>query len=143
VERLKALFCEDEWGIFGWKMHEGSSNLREIVNESLIKSCMFQKATNPLHIGGRRYLFNYTNLCLIYLDPFLQNFMPKDNSFSDHEMTLLPVWEKVGHLTPLQHFIEVCQAILECFAGNGEIIHEHLHDHLDQVKEYHHHAPLK
>jgi hypothetical protein len=65
--------------------------------------------------------------------------MPKDNSFSDHEMTLLAVYDKVGHLTLLQHFIEVCQGILECFALNGEIIHEHLHDLLDQVREYHHH----
>jgi hypothetical protein len=27
------------------------------------------------------------------------NFMPKDNSFSSHEMTLLLVEDKVGHLT--------------------------------------------
>jgi hypothetical protein len=69
--------------------------------------------------------------------------MPKDNSLSDHEMTLLPVEDKVGHLTPLQYFIEVCQATLKCFVINGEIIHEHLHDLLDQVREYHNHAPLK
>jgi hypothetical protein len=69
--------------------------------------------------------------------------MPKENSFSDHEMTLLPVEDKVGHLTPLQHFIEVCQSTLECFAINGEIIHKHIHNLLDQVREYHHHAPLK
>jgi hypothetical protein len=49
----------------------------------------------------------------------------------------------VGHLTPLQHFIKVCQAILECFAVNGEIIHEHLHDLLDHIREHHHHVPLK
>jgi hypothetical protein len=58
-------------------------------------------------------------------------------------MTLLLVWDKVSHLTLLQHFIKVCQAILECFALNGEIIHEYLHDLLDQVREYHHHASLK
>jgi hypothetical protein len=69
--------------------------------------------------------------------------MPKDNSFLDHEMTLLLVKDKVSHLTPLQHFIKVCQAIIKCFAVNGEIIHEHLHDLLDQVREYRHHAPLK
>jgi hypothetical protein len=69
--------------------------------------------------------------------------MPTDNSFSDDEITLLPVEDKVGHLTPLQHFIKVCQATLECFAMNEEIIHEHLHDLLDQVREYRHHAPLK
>jgi hypothetical protein len=69
--------------------------------------------------------------------------MPKDNSFSDHEMTLLLVEDKVGYLTLFQHFIEVCQATLKCFAINGEIIHEHLHDLLDQVREYHHHAALK
>jgi hypothetical protein len=51
--------------------------------------------------------------------------------------------DKVGLLTSLQHFIEVCQAILECFAINREIIREHLHDLLDQVREYRHHAPLK
>jgi hypothetical protein len=54
--------------------------------------------------------------------------MPKDNSFSDHEMTVLPFEDKVGHLTPPQHFIEVCQATLEYFAINKEIIHEHLHE---------------
>jgi hypothetical protein len=69
--------------------------------------------------------------------------MPKDNSFSNHEMTLLPVEDMVGHLTPLQHFIEVCQAMLKCFAINEEIIHEHLHDLFNQVREYHHRAPLK
>jgi hypothetical protein len=45
-------------------------------------------------------------------------------------------------LTPVQHFIEVCQAILECFVINGKIIHEHLRDLLDQVREYRHHALL-
>jgi hypothetical protein len=40
VERLKAFFHEDEWGIFGQKMREGLSNLGEILNESLIKPCM-------------------------------------------------------------------------------------------------------
>jgi hypothetical protein len=69
--------------------------------------------------------------------------MPKDDSFSDHEMTLLPGEDKVGHLTLLQHFIEVCQATLECFSINGEIIHERQHEFLDQVREYRHHAPLK
>jgi aminoglycoside phosphotransferase family enzyme len=37
----------------------------------------------------------------------------------------------------------VCQAILKSFVADGEIIHEHLHDLLDQIKEYHHRAPLK
>jgi hypothetical protein len=60
--------------------------------------------------------------------------MPKDNSFLDHEMTLVPVEDKVGHLTPLQHFIVVCQATLECFAINREIIHKHLHDLLNQLE---------
>jgi hypothetical protein len=46
-------------------------------------------------------------------------------------MTLLLVEDKVGHLTPLQHFIEVCQATLECFATNVKIIHELLHDLLN------------
>jgi hypothetical protein len=54
--------------------------------------------------------------------------MPKGNSFLDHEITLHLVDDKVGHLTLLQHFIEVCHASLECFTINREIIHEHLHD---------------
>jgi hypothetical protein len=53
-------------------------------------------------------------------------------------MTLVLVEDKVGHLTLLHHFIEVCQATLECFAINGEIIHKHYHDILDQVREYRH-----
>jgi hypothetical protein len=69
--------------------------------------------------------------------------MPNDNSFLNHEMTLLLVEDKVGHLTPLQHSIEVCQERLKCFATNREIVHEHLHDLLDQVREYRHYAPLK
>jgi hypothetical protein len=72
-------------------MHEGLTNLREILNESLIKHCMSHKTMNPLHIGGQRELFNHVNLYLIHLNPFLLNFMPKDSSFSNHEMTLLPV----------------------------------------------------
>jgi hypothetical protein len=58
-------------------------------------------------------------------------------------MTLFPIQDKVGLLTSSQHFIKVCQAILESFAVDEEIIHEHLHDLLDQIREYHHHAPLK
>jgi hypothetical protein len=58
-------------------------------------------------------------------------------------MTLLPVEDKVGHLTLLHHYIKVCEVTLECFAIKGEIIHEHLQVLLDQVREYHHHAPLK
>jgi hypothetical protein len=49
----------------------------------------------------------------------------------------------VDLLTSSQHFIMVCQAILESFAIDGEIIHEHLHDLLDQIREYCHRAPLK
>jgi hypothetical protein len=69
--------------------------------------------------------------------------MPKDNSFLNQEMTLLPIKDMLSHLIPLQHFIEVCKATLECIAIDGEIVHEHLHDLLNQVREYHHHAPLK
>jgi hypothetical protein len=69
--------------------------------------------------------------------------MPKDISFSNHKMTLFPIQDKVGLLTSSQHFIKVCQAILKSFAIDGEIIHEHLHDLLDQIREYRHHAPLK
>jgi hypothetical protein len=64
-------------------------------------------------------------------------------AFSNHKMTLFPIQDKVSLLTPLEHFIKVCQAILDFFAINGEIIHEHLHNLLNQVREYRHHAPLK
>jgi hypothetical protein len=69
--------------------------------------------------------------------------MPKDNSFFDHKMTLFPIQDKVGLLTSSQHFIKVCQAILESFTIDGEIIHEHLNELLDQIREYRHHTPLK
>jgi hypothetical protein len=69
--------------------------------------------------------------------------MPKGNSFSDQKMTLFPIQDKDGLLTLPQHFIKVCQPILESFAVDREIIHEHLHDFLDQIREYRHHAPLK
>jgi hypothetical protein len=39
-------------------------------------------------------------------------------------------------MTPLQHFIKVCHATLECFTINEEIIHEHLHHLVNQVREY-------
>jgi hypothetical protein len=58
-------------------------------------------------------------------------------------MTLFPIQDKVDLLTLSQHFMTVCQAILKSFAIDGEIIYEHLHDLLDQIKEYCHHAPLK
>jgi hypothetical protein len=58
-------------------------------------------------------------------------------------VTLFPIHDKVGLLTSSQHFIKVCQAILESFVIDEEIIHEHLHDLLDQIREYRHHAPLK
>jgi hypothetical protein len=69
--------------------------------------------------------------------------MSKDNSFSSHKMTLFPIQDKVGLLTSSQQFIKVCQAILKSFTTDGEIIHADLHDILDQIREYHHHAPLK
>jgi hypothetical protein len=56
---------------------------------------------------------------------------------------LFPIQDKVSLLTSSQHFIKVCQAILKSPALDGEIIHEHLHDLLDQIREYRHHAPLK
>jgi hypothetical protein len=58
-------------------------------------------------------------------------------------MTLFPIQDKVGLLTSSQHIIKVCQAIIESFAVDGEIIHERLHDLLDQIREYRHHEPLK
>jgi hypothetical protein len=58
-------------------------------------------------------------------------------------MTLFPIQDKVSLLTSSQHFIKVSQAILESFAVDREIILEHLHELLDQIREYRHHAPLK
>jgi hypothetical protein len=69
--------------------------------------------------------------------------MPKDNSSFDHKMTLFPIQDKVSLLTSSQHFFKVCQAILKSFAVDGEIIHEHFQDLLDQIREYHYYAPLK
>jgi hypothetical protein len=54
-------------------------------------------------------------------------------------MTLFPIQDKVGLLASSQHFIKVFQAILESFAIDREIIH----DLLDQIREYRHHALLK
>jgi hypothetical protein len=68
--------------------------------------------------------------------------MPKDNSFSEHERTLPPVEDKVGHLTPLQQFIKVCEATLECFAINGESSMNTSMTFL-KVREYCYHASLK
>jgi hypothetical protein len=56
---------------------------------------------------------------------------------------LFPIQDKVSLLTSSQHFIKVCQTILKSPALDGEIIHEHLHDLLDQIREYRHHAHLK
>jgi hypothetical protein len=71
MERLKALFREDERGIFGKKMSEGSSNLGEVLNESSIEACMSQETTNFLHIGGWWQLFNNFNLCPVHFNPLL------------------------------------------------------------------------
>ena len=69
--------------------------------------------------------------------------MSEDNPFSDHEMTLFPMKDQVCVLTSLENFIQILKAFVKDLSINQEIIHEDFHDVIDQVKEDHHHTPLK
>ena len=46
-------------------------------------------------------------------------------------------------LRPLENFIQVLKALVKTLSIDREIIHENFHDVLDQVREDHHHTPLK
>jgi hypothetical protein len=69
--------------------------------------------------------------------------MPKVNSFSNHKIDTFPNSGQGRPLGIVSTLYQGLQAILKSFVVDREIIHEHLHDLLDQIREYHHHAPLK
>nr|GEW75364.1 ribonuclease H-like domain, reverse transcriptase, RNA-dependent DNA polymerase [Tanacetum cinerariifolium] len=91
LKGFNTLFGEEEYGIFLKKMGHRSGYLPKVFYESSIEVGMTKKSTDTLDGSGMRYLSDYINFSLIYLNAILGDLMAEDDALFDHEMTFPPI----------------------------------------------------
>ena len=88
-------------------------NVREILNESSVKTHMAKKGSDLLNRRRWRKIGNEFDFCWIHLDSFLRDDMPKDNAFSHHKVTFLLAEHKVGLDASFKHLPQIFKIVLE------------------------------
>ncbi|KAJ0624047.1 hypothetical protein HanIR_Chr01g0038971 [Helianthus annuus] len=73
----------------------------------------------------------------------MRNLVSQNYALLHHEVAFLPVQDQIRLLTPLQHFPQIFQAVIEGIPKYRKIIHENLHGILDHVMENCNHASLE
>src|SRR4051812_7751205 len=104
---------------------------------------MTKNATNTFYVSRAGHILNCFNLGSVNFNTSFRNFVSKKNSFINHEMTFLPIKNKVGFFTSLQNFIKVVQTVIKRSSIDGEIVHENLHNFFTKPMKDSRHASLK
>src|SRR3954466_4384068 len=104
---------------------------------------MTKETSYTFDVLGTWHLFNNINLGFIYFNTSFRNFMPQDNTFINHKLTLFPIQYKISFFTSLQNSIKIAQAIIKIGTIDGKVVHENLTNLFTKVREYSHHASLK
>src|SRR3954453_4998029 len=104
---------------------------------------MTKITTNTFNIPWIGHFLNCFHFGSLYFNTSFRNFMPKNNSFINHKVALLPIKHKISFLTSLQNFIKVVQTIIKGSSIDGKIIHEHLHNFFTKAMKNSRHASLK
>src|SRR4051812_28987513 len=104
---------------------------------------MTKDTTNTFYIPRAWHILNCFNFCSVYFNTSFRNFVSKNNPFINHEMTFLPIKNKVGFFTSLQNFIKVVQAVIKRSSIDREIVHENLHNFFTKTMKDSRHASLK
>ena len=71
---------------------------------------MTKETSYTFYVLGIWHLFNRINFSFINFNTFLRNFVPQDNAFINHKVTLSPIQDETSVFTYLQNSIKVAQA---------------------------------
>src|SRR3954470_3803221 len=104
---------------------------------------MTKDTTNTFDISRARHLLNCFNFGSVNFNASFRDLVSKNNPFIDHEMTFLPVKNKVGFLTSLQNFIKVVQTIIKISSIDGKIVHQNLQNFFTKTMKHSIHISLK
>src|SRR3990170_142284 len=127
------IIIKNKWDIFLQEISERPRSFREVFNKSPIETNMTKETSYTFDIFRTWHFLNSINLSFINFNTSFRNFMPKDYTFINHKMALLPIQDKISFFTSLQNSIKVAQAI----------IHENLNNLFTKVREYSSHTSLK
>src|SRR4051812_17939454 len=104
---------------------------------------MTKDTTNTFDILRTRHLLNCFNFGSVNFNTSFRDIMSKNNSFINHEMTFIPVKNKVCFFTSLQNFIKVVQTVIKRSSIDGKIVHENLHNFFTKTMKDSRHTSLK
>src|SRR3954454_16462794 len=104
---------------------------------------MTKNTTNTFNIHRIGHFLNCYHFGSVFFNNSFRNFMPKNNSFINHKVTLLPIKNKISFFTSLENFIKIVQTIIKGSPIDGEIVHEYLHNFFTKTMKDSRHASLK
>src|SRR3954466_3713098 len=104
---------------------------------------MTKNTKNTFNIPWIGNFLNCFHFGSVYFNTSFRNFMPKNNSFINHKVALLPIRNKISFFTSLHNFIKIVQTIIKGSPIYGETIHEYLHNFFTKTMKNSRHASLK
>ena len=119
---LLAFFFPNKFSIFLSELIEGFSNLREILDESSVESCMTKELPNYFYICWGWQFGNKLNFCFVNFYSPAGNNVPRYNSLVNHKMALLPVEHQVLFYAPLQDSLKISQTFFKVASIYSDII---------------------
>src|SRR3954453_9182973 len=96
---------------------------------------MTKITTNTFNIPWIAHFLNWFHFGSVYFNTSFRNFMPKNNSFINHKVALLPIQNNISFFTSLQNFMNVVQTIIKGSYMDGKIIHEYLNNFFTKTME--------
>src|SRR3954451_770008 len=86
---------------------------------------MTKNTTNTFNIPWIGHFLNCFHFGSVYFNTSFRNFIPKNNSFINHKVALLPIKNKISFFTSLQNFIKVVQTIIKGSSVDRKTVHEY------------------
>lgn len=106
IERIQTFCSKIERNILLKQLSQKSNYLGEVFDESSIKTCMPNEASNSLY-GGRRGKFSIASTLALFT--VARYFMAQDYPFLNHKITFLPIQHQVCFLTMNQDPFQIYQ----------------------------------
>src|SRR3954464_15476046 len=104
---------------------------------------MTKNTTNTFNIPWIGHFLHFFHFGSVYFNTSFRNFMPKNNTFINHKVELIPIKNKISFFTSLQNFIKIVQTIIKGSSIDGKIVHEYLNNFFTKTMENSRHASLK
>src|SRR5664279_3696700 len=101
------IFIKNKRNILLKEISKRPRGFREILNKPSIETSMTKKTTYTFNVSWIGHFLNSLNFSSINFNTSFRNFMPKNDTFIYHKVSLLPIQDKISFLTSLQNQVKI------------------------------------